>query len=67
MRITTQKQLREEFWDMFSELECRTGRRGKPSPQNDQPADTRAAFVNWVDQLQRSGDISEALAGRATL
>lgn len=35
--------------------------------QNEYPADTRMAFVDYVDSLARSGDISEALAGRVTL
>lgn len=66
-RITTQKQLREEFWSTFPELVCRTNRGGNPLPQNDQPADTRMAFVDWIDHLQKSGEISEQLAQRATL
>lgn len=61
-RITTQKQLREEFWSTFeNEVERR------PGSQNNQPTDTRVTFVDWVDQLQHSGDISEKLAERATL
>ena len=67
MLYTTQKQLREEFWSTFPELECRTNRNGNPLPQNQQPADTRMSFVDWVDQLERNGDISEQLAQRATL
>ena len=59
-RITTQKELREEFWATF-EGERRSG------SQNSQPADTRAAFVDFVDQLERNGDISRKLAERATL
>ena len=66
-RITSQKALREEFWETFTELPCRTNRRGNPLPQNEQPADTRMAFVDWIDMLQRDGDISEQLADRATL
>lgn len=65
--FTTQNQLRDEFWSMFPELECRTTRRGKPLSQNQQPADTRMSFVDWIDQLERNGDISERLAQRATL
>jgi len=29
--------------------------------------DTRVAFANWIDYLQRDGQISEALAQRVTL
>lgn len=60
-RITTQKQLRDEFWSTFPEVERRKG------SQNDQPTDTRVTFVDWIDQLARNGDISEALASRVTL
>lgn len=61
-RITTQKQLRDEFWSTFeNEVERRLGR------QNQQTVDTRCIFVDWIDQLQRNGDISEKLAERVTL
>lgn len=66
-RITNQQDLREEFWASFPELACRTNRRGNPKSQNEQPTDTRCAFVDWIDNLQRNGDISDALANRATL
>lgn len=66
-RITTQTALREEFWSSFPELKRRTNRRGNPLPQNQQPDDTRMAFVDWVDHLQKSGEISERLAERVTL
>ena len=39
----------------------------KHKRQNDYPTDTRCAFVDYVDALQKSGEISEALAARATL
>ena len=31
------------------------------------PTDTRCAFNDWLDALQKDGQISEALADRATL
>lgn len=65
--ITTQKQLREEFWSTFPDVECRVNRRGNPLPQNFQPADTRMTFVDWVDQLDRNGEIPRKLAERVTL
>lgn len=69
-RITTQKQLRREFWQRNSELP-RNFINGpkKPilAPQNMQPCDTRCAWCAFVDSLQKSGEISEALAQRATL
>ena len=35
--------------------------------QNEYPADTRCAFVDFVDALARAGDISDTLAERVTL
>lgn len=67
MTYTNQEQLREAFWAQFPELECRKNRRGNPKPQNEQPADTRMAFIDWIDSLQRNSQISDALANRATL
>jgi hypothetical protein len=60
-RITTQKELRAEFWETHPECVRR------PGSQNSQPTDTRITFVDWIDMLARDGDISEALANRATL
>jgi hypothetical protein len=64
---TNQDDLRAAFWEQNPDLVCRTNRRGNPLPQNQQPADTRMTFVDWIDMLQRDGQISEALAERATL
>ena len=59
-QITSQKQIRAEFWRAYPDLSRR--RVGA-----DYPTDTRVAFVDFVDYLVRSGDISENLAQRATL
>lgn len=59
-RITSQRQLRAEFWRSYPNLSCR--RVGA-----DYPTDTRVAFVDFVDALERNGEISEKLAERATL
>jgi hypothetical protein len=60
---TTQAQVRVAFWAAHPECE----RIKKPGRQNQQLVGVRVAFVDFVDHLQRSGDISEALAQRATL
>jgi hypothetical protein len=65
--ITTQKQLRDEFWSTFPDVECRTNRNGNPLPQNQQPTDTRMTFRDWLKSLERDGRIPEKLASRATL
>ena len=62
--MTTQAEIRRAFWETFPEFAPlrRTRKR-----QNDYPATVRAAFVDWVDSLARSGEISETLAQRVTL
>ena len=59
--MTTQKQVREAFWQAFPDLSRKRGRDG------DYLTDTRVAFVDYVDSLCRSGEISEELAYRVTL
>lgn len=65
--LTTQKQVRAAFWEAHPQLPCTIGPRGRILPQNDQHPDTRCAFVDFVDALSKSGEISEALARRVTL
>jgi len=60
--IKNQTVLRDSFWATYTEF---TRIRGKS--QNDYPADVRMAFVEYIDNLERAGQISEALAQRATL
>lgn len=59
--ITTQKDLRRQFWLDFPELERR------PGSQNQQVTDTRVAWCDYVEAMRRGGWISEQLAERATL
>ncbi len=66
--ITNQKDLRAAFWAAHPELEEKSRRLkvfGKS--QNFHPCDTRMAFVDFVDMMQKSGQISSKLAFRATL
>ena len=69
--MTNQKQIRAAFWESFPELPRRRYRYSWNSRDNTAelvfPIDTRCAFVDFVDQLQRNGVISESLANRATL
>lgn len=69
--MTNQKQIRAAFWEAFPDLPRRRYRyspnRSDKTAQLVYPIDTRCAFVDFVDQLQRDGVISEALADRATL
>ena len=60
--ITTQTELRAAFWLAHPEYE----RKGRMR-QNDYPTDTRCAWVDFVDGMNRAGEISDALAERAAL
>jgi hypothetical protein len=69
--LTNQAQIRAAFWEAFPELPRRRYRyswnRNDKTAELVYPIDTRCAFVDFVDSLQRNGQISEALADRATL
>lgn len=72
--IKTLSELRAQFWEQHPTYKRKTvkvSRNGKPfykyADQNDYPADVRMAWVFFVDNMQRSGEISEALAWKATL
>lgn len=62
--MNTQKQVRENFWNSFPQFksEFKVSKR-----QNDYKCDIRTAFVDWVDYLQKDGQISGKLAQRVTL
>ena len=64
--ITTQPAIRKLFWEECPWLDKK---RIKDYRGNGllYTTDTRVAFGDFIDQLARSGDISEALAQRATL
>lgn len=59
--LEDEDEVREAFWNDHPNAERRPGR------QNNQAADTRMAFVDYVEMLARSGIISEALAQKVTL
>lgn len=65
-RITTQAQLRREFWATFPQLprEKITDYSGQGKMYR---TDTRVAFCDWKDALSKDGSISQGLAQRATL
>ena len=60
--MTTQKQIRAAFWQAHPHYIQIRG-----FTQNEYNASIRCAFVDYVDFLQKSGEISEALAYRVTL
>lgn len=64
--ITTQKELRAAFWEAHPKADRRIiGHFGSSGRMH--VCDTRTAWVDYVDHMARSGQISEALADRATL
>jgi hypothetical protein len=59
-----QTAIRDAFWEghpQFAPL------RRSRKRQNDYPADVRMAFIDFVDSLEKSGDLKEGLASRVTL
>lgn len=67
--MTTQKQIRAAFWRDHQGIKGISRRKiadysGSGKMHN---TDTRCAFVDYVDQLNKSGVISAELADRATL
>lgn len=69
--MTNQAQIRAAFWQAFPELPRRRYRYSwNPRDKSAElvyPINTRCAFVDFLDSLARDGEISEALANRATL
>ena len=66
--MTTQKEIRAAFWDAHPSFDHQARKAGiRSKSQNYQCATVRCAFVDFVDALARNGDISQALADRATL
>lgn len=66
MIYTTQKQLRAAFWESHPHADRRkiTDYTGKGKMHT---TDTRCAFVDFIDALEKSGQIRPDLADRATL
>ena len=69
--MKTEAQVRAAFWQSHPSIQRRhtvaSNGRIIRAPQNQQPVDTRVAFVDYVDSLERNGVITEALASRVTL
>lgn len=65
-QITTQRELRRQFWQAFPNL-SRHKLGGHFGPDATYCCETRTAWCDWIDALAKSGEISEALADRATL
>ncbi len=67
--ITSQKELRRAFWAEFAGVKGVSKRKiknysGYGKMYN---TDTRCAFVDWLDGLAKSGQVSDKIASNATL
>jgi len=60
--METENEIRAAFWEQNPQYAAHEGKR-----QNRCPADVRMAFVDFVDMLQKSGQITEGLAQEVTL
>jgi tRNA-dihydrouridine synthase len=66
--MTTQKQVRENFWAYIKEIAPQYLKEYKTNKkQNQYTADVRTLFVDYVDNLQKSGEIKQNLAYKVTL
>lgn len=65
-QITTQRELRREFWRQHPHLQRRkiTNYSGNGTMH---VTDTRCAWCDWLDALSKDGTIPQELAQRATL
>jgi hypothetical protein len=65
-RLTTEKQVRKEFWETFPNLPRKkiTNYAGTGTMHC---TDTRSAFADFVDMLSKDGAISHELAHHVTL
>jgi len=66
--ITTQKALRKEFWLQHPSFDHQArAAQIRSKPQNEHCATLRLAWCDFVEHMNRDGEISDALAQRATL
>ena len=66
--LTTQKAVRAAFWEAYPQFDEQARAYGNRSKrQNEHCATVRCCFVDYVDSLQKDGEISEKLAQRVTL
>jgi len=62
--MKTLTELRKAFWESFPEFKSEFR---KTFRQNQYKCDIRVGFIDFVDNLQKDGTITENLAKRATL
>lgn len=66
--MKTKTEIRAAFWQMLQETapDLAKMKRAKKT-QNDYPADIRCRFVDFTEQLARSGEITQTMADKVTL
>ena len=66
--MTTQKQIRAAFWQAFPHFDEQAREAGiRSKSQNHHCATVRCDFGQFVETLQKNGEISDNLANKATL
>ena len=66
--MKTIKEVRQSFWSFLDECRPDLAAQFKArQTQNKYSVDVRVSFVDYVDSLAKSEEISEALASRVTL
>ena len=66
--MKTQKEVKSNFWGYIKEVAPQHLKEYKTSKrQNQYTADVRILFVNYVDNLHKSGEINQNLAYKVTL
>jgi hypothetical protein len=66
--MKNQKQVRKAFWQFLKESNPELFKFAKVSKrQNEQITDIRCCFVQWLDDLHKSGQITEKQVNNYTL
>jgi len=66
--MRTQKELRKNFWNYLQDIDPELYTKGKRSKrQNEQITDIRCSFVDYLDYLNRDGQITDKQANNYTL
>jgi hypothetical protein len=66
--MKTQKEVRANFWAYLKEIAPQYLKEYKTSKkQNQYTADVRILFVDYIDNLHKSGEITQNLAYKVTL
>lgn len=62
-----EEEIREAFWQNHPQFDSRDYKGQNHPSQNNYNATIRSAWCEWIDYLQKDGQISEELADKVTL